>query len=584
MVNQCCAAMEDDTAGETSMQFDDSDDDFEYEEVEVTSEDGEEDDQSEDLDAALRTLKLLTEKVHSPPSTAEGANEEATCQVTRRPEVVDDFIRNFCVKMGLEETLNTFEAEWYEMKATGRLKSDPGILPDAYLHNAVLEEQLQELRAELSEARVIAERASSTWDKFRKERDFHRMHHKRVAQEKNKLITDIKRLKAHYSQYEPTITELRRKYETAMKEKMLLRLDRDKLTTKIEATEAQLKSEEGATLGPLPGKSSTKHTQPLSKKEKATGAFPPGARQNPFDDVEFDPVPVGAFALNKTFKGHLLSVANLALHPEKPILVSASDDKTWRMWHLPEGQLIMSGEGHKDWVAGIDFHPHGACLASGSGDATVKIWDFEKQKCVHTFHDQKAVWSVKFHDLGDVLASGSLDHTARLWDVVAGKCKIVLRGHVDSINEVAWEPFTSNLCTASSDKTISIWDARSGLCAATFYGHSNSCNHCTFNLQGGSLATTDADGVVKIWDVRMVAEIMSMDAGEHPANKCAFDRSGKVLSVASDDALIRNFNTTNGELINQLAGHEDSVQAVIFDNGGQFLVSAGSDNTFRYWS
>lgn len=37
--------------------------------------------------------------------------------------------------------------------------------------------------------------ASATWDRFRKERDFHRMHHKRVAQEKNKLITDIKRLK-----------------------------------------------------------------------------------------------------------------------------------------------------------------------------------------------------------------------------------------------------------------------------------------------------------------------------------------------------------------------------------------------------
>ena len=39
-----------------------------------------------------------------------------------------------------------------------------------------------------------------------KERDFHRMHHKRVGQEKNKLLTDIKRLRKHYSQYEPTIT------------------------------------------------------------------------------------------------------------------------------------------------------------------------------------------------------------------------------------------------------------------------------------------------------------------------------------------------------------------------------------------
>lgn len=51
------------------------------------------------------------------------------------------------------------------------------------------------MRRELAAARDIAARASGTWDKFKKERDFHRMHHKRVAQEKNKLITDLKRLK-----------------------------------------------------------------------------------------------------------------------------------------------------------------------------------------------------------------------------------------------------------------------------------------------------------------------------------------------------------------------------------------------------
>lgn len=58
-----------------------------------------------------------------------------------------------------------------------------------------LEEDLAGMRQELAAAREVAARASGTWDKFRKERDFHRMHHKRVAQEKNQLITDIKRLK-----------------------------------------------------------------------------------------------------------------------------------------------------------------------------------------------------------------------------------------------------------------------------------------------------------------------------------------------------------------------------------------------------
>eukprot|EP00882_Tetradesmus_deserticola_P017966 GHRQ01019277.1.p1 GENE.GHRQ01019277.1~~GHRQ01019277.1.p1 ORF type:complete len:138 (+),score=30.47 GHRQ01019277.1:835-1248(+) len=69
--------------------------------------------------------------------------------------------------------------------------------PPFLLRNCLqeLEDELAAMRQELAAAREVAVRASSTWDKFRKERDFHRMHHKRVAQEKNKLITDIKRLK-----------------------------------------------------------------------------------------------------------------------------------------------------------------------------------------------------------------------------------------------------------------------------------------------------------------------------------------------------------------------------------------------------
>lgn len=38
---------------------------------------------------------------------------------------------------------------------------------------------------------------------------------------------------AHYAKYEPTILELKRKYEAAMKEKMLAGLERDKMAAKV---------------------------------------------------------------------------------------------------------------------------------------------------------------------------------------------------------------------------------------------------------------------------------------------------------------------------------------------------------------
>ena len=129
-------------------------------------------------------------------------------QVTRKPEVMDDFLRNFFVKMGLARTCEAFEAEWYELKATGKLDAGGGggggshlLVPDVYQRNADLEEEVAALRKELGGAKSIASQATATWDKFRKERDFHRMHHKRVAQEKNKLLGDIKRLKVSWEEF-----------------------------------------------------------------------------------------------------------------------------------------------------------------------------------------------------------------------------------------------------------------------------------------------------------------------------------------------------------------------------------------------
>eukprot|EP00877_Chromochloris_zofingiensis_P005699 jgi/Chrzof1/1512/Cz10g10170.t1 len=574
-----------DFAGMTANLHDDSDDDFQYQEVEVISD--EDDDISEDLDAALRSLQALTNK--EPVKSAKPKPAAPPGQVTRRPEVIDDFIRNFCVKMGLSRTAEVFEAEWYELKATGKLDSAASSVPDVYSRNSELEDELSAVRHELAHAQEIAARASSTWDKFRKERDFHRMHHKRVAQEKNRLITDIKRLKAHYAKYEPTILELKKKYETAMKEKMLAGLERDKMAAKAHSLEERLKDLKRQQQGD--GGDVQQHggamsdTKASSRKPGAPAPWPAGNRKNPYEDVELPPCQVNGFTPQKSFKGHLLSVSNVVLHPNKPILVTASDDKTWKMWHLPHGDLIMCGEGHKDWVAGVDFHPSGTSLASGSGDSSVKLWSFEKERCVATFTDHKqAVWGVKFHDQGDWLASSSLDHTVRLWDVNVGKCRQVLRGHVDSVNDISWQPCAAPLCTASSDKTVSIWDIRSGLSTQTFYGHHNSCNHATYNLAGSMIASTDADGVVKLWDVRMVAEILTIESGKYPANKCAFDSSGMVLAVASDDGKVKCFNTRTGEVICELVGHEDAVQACVFDPAGQFLISCGSDNTFGLWS
>ena len=426
---------------------------------------------------------------------------------------MDDFVRNFMVRMGLTGTLEKFETEWYEMEATGKLnKEDMGAVPDVYNYNQELNDQCVALRREVNAQKAVVEKATSTWEKFRKERDVHRMHHKRIGQEKNKLLGDIKKLRKHYAQYEPTIKELKRKYELAMKEKMLVRIERDRLLAKLEAIEveqakkakeeakkekarkaaaekaaaAEKVREEAAQAAMDAARSEAAAPAERSARRSVSEARAPSARTPsrgapsppasdagreagaPEDEAHEpdeppEPVPVENFKLSKTFKGHLMSVSNIALHPKKSILATASDDATWKMWDLPNGNLIMSGDGHKDWVAGVNFHPAGTHLASASGDCTVKIWDFAQKRCTMTLTEHTAaVWNAAFHDTGDYLASCSLDHSVRLWDLHTARCRLAFRGHVDSVNEVCWQPFTNNFATGSSDKTVSLWDMRTG--------------------------------------------------------------------------------------------------------------------------
>ncbi|XP_012935784.1 sperm-associated antigen 16 protein [Aplysia californica] len=586
----------------------DSDDEFVYEEVPV-DDDPVPPELEEDLDAAVRTLREANEDADArlqrepPPKPA----------VVQKPEVVDDFVRNFLIHMGLGRTLDCFQTEWYELQEKGLLKyNEIGTVPDVYTRNQEMENEIEFLRKEASKYKNAALKAKETYVKLRKERDFHRMHHKRVVQEKNKLIDDIKRLKRHYSQYAPNMEALKARYEAAMKEKMLANLERDRAVGQVNGLQSTIKSMEGFhgsanKENKTEAKGPTQTALLLERQKKALGSdgdvadlpsnfkrypndseFPVDNGVNPYlNQVKAPPGHVtrtGGFRLSNTFSAHSHPISGVALHPRKQILATSSDDHTWKMWAVPSGDIIMTGEGHSDWVSDCDFHPAGSSLATTSGDSTVKIWDFSKAACVHTFTDHTAaVWSCSWHTCGDFLATSSMDNTAKVWDINSLRCRFTLRGHADSVNTIEFLPFSNTLLSSSADKTMSLWDARTGLCAQTFYGHLHSVNHATFNLRGDTIASCDSYGVVKLWDVRVVAPMASFEVGPHPANKLAFDPSGGVLAIASNDSTIKMYEIGTGQ-IQSLVGHEDAVQCLCFDRSGEFMVSGGSDSTVRIWS
>ncbi len=158
------------------------------------------------------------------------------------------------------------------------------------------------------------------------------------------------------------------------------------ICVQLEQTTQQLKSLES-----MGGEEKREEPKKATQKVLKQAEWPADHRVNPYLRHTFDPVPAPSFSLQKTFKGHSMAVSGLALHPRKPILATVSDDMSWKMWSIPSGDLIMSGDGHKAWVAGCDFHPKGTSLATCSGDGTVKVWDFVNAVCAATFTDHTQV-------------------------------------------------------------------------------------------------------------------------------------------------------------------------------------------------
>ena len=130
------------------------------------------------------------------------------------------------------------------------------------------------------------------------------------------------------------------------------------------------------------------------------------ARPNPYLAMDYDDL-VQKLSCVKTIWAHDKGVAGMALHLKKQIIATVSDDCTWKIFNMEDGENILSGEGHWDWISGVDFHPAGSHLVTGSGDKSIKIWDFINSCCAATFLEHTApVWTTKFHDTGDFVLSG----------------------------------------------------------------------------------------------------------------------------------------------------------------------------------
>ncbi|HYT47911.1 MAG TPA: TIR domain-containing protein, partial [Burkholderiales bacterium] len=75
------------------------------------------------------------------------------------------------------------------------------------------------------------------------------------------------------------------------------------------------------------------------------------------------------------FGGHEGPVNSAAFSPDGSRIVTASTDRTARIWDAASGKEIAVLRGHEDTVISAAFSPDGSRIVTASGDRTARIWD-----------------------------------------------------------------------------------------------------------------------------------------------------------------------------------------------------------------
>ena len=165
------------------------------------------------------------------------------------------------------------------------------------------------------------------------------------------------------------------------------------------------------------------------------------------------------------------------------------------------------------------FSPDGMRIVTASNDKTARIWDSETgQEIKALIWHEESVKSAVFSPDGKRIVTASDDETARIWDSASGQEIMVLRGHEASVNSAAFSPDGKLIVTASDDKTARIWDSASGQQIMVLRGHQFSIASGTESSRVASAAfSPDGKRVItgeylaaRVWDIATGRQLAAM--------------------------------------------------------------------------
>ncbi|KAE9414071.1 hypothetical protein Angca_002847 [Angiostrongylus cantonensis] len=275
-----------------------------------------------------------------------------------------------------------------------------------------------------------------------------------------------------------------------------------------------------------------------------------------------------------TLRSHLDAIRAMQFHPVQPVLITAGEDGTAKLWNLDGGkdksgsgadiEPVYTFRGHLGPVLCMDLSPTGDHLFTGGRDGVICCWNvpsttsdpyeaydpkvLTERLCGH----KDAIWSIAYHSSDNRLVSSSSDGTVKLWE--PGNFGETLLRSVEapsagliptSVDFVSTEP--SQLLIAYTSSAANIIDIETGSTILSFdFGED----------------VTPGSGITRILS--------------HPTMP--------LTITAGDDRKIRYFDNNTGRLTHSAVAHVEGISSLAIDPNGLYLLSGSHDGSLRMWN